>query len=104
MPAPSNRARGPKVVDLEGDDGTVSEEIVISVKLAVDVNFGPVPQLESARLVVRRKNVQIQNVSVERVHPVDVPCPDSHPAQTRDFHATHLGRVTTQGRARGRRP
>ena len=85
--AKQSGARNCEVFDFEGDDRTAPKEFMILVKRTIDVNFGPIAQLESAGLVVHRQSVQIQHVAVERVHLVELSCLDSHPTQPRYFHS-----------------
>src|SRR5580765_1360615 len=61
------------------------------------MNLGPVVQLESSRSVVEGKNIQVQHVAIERVHPIELVRLRAHPAQAGYLHAEPLRKGWLRG-------
>jgi len=95
--AKQSAARNRKVVDLKGHYWPAAEELVMFVLRGVDVNLGPVVQLESSRSVIDRKNIQIQHVSIERGHSVELERLRAHPAQASYLHSEPLRKRVAVG-------
>jgi hypothetical protein len=77
---------GREVVDLKGDHRTFSEELVVFVLWTIDMDFGPVLQLEPSGRVIDAQNFQAQYVSIELVHSVELLSLCAHPAKVSYFH------------------
>ena len=78
--------RDREVVDLKGHHRTFAEELVVFVLRTIDMDFGPVLQLESSGRVIDGQNVQAQYISIELVHSVEVLSLCTHPAKASYFH------------------